>query len=177
MYICIYIYSVYSQQRLQGAVGLQPVRQLRGARGAGHHAQVEVEVREAAGRRHAATHAREVAVAELTAAQRQQPHGVRPQRLADVPHLGARQRLPADLDGAREHRGGGPGTRGSGPETQDPGLRTRGSGLRTRDSGPGAQDPGPRPRATTRSCVTSSPRPRAPTTLHTHTHTQYISIE
>lgn len=93
----------YSQERLDGAVGLQGLGQLLDAVDVGDDAEIEVELRQGAGLGHPPADVPEVALRELAAAQRQQPHRVLPQALADVPDLRARQRLPGDLDGPRQH--------------------------------------------------------------------------
>lgn len=103
-----------SQEGLHGAVGAQRVGQQADAAGAGHDAQVEVELRQRRGARQGPADAAEVAVAEAAAAQGEQPHGVVPQAAADVAHLGARQRLARDLDGAGQHGARGRAGAGAG---------------------------------------------------------------
>lgn len=93
----------YSQEGLNGAVRLQGLGQLLDAVDVGDDAQVEVELSEGAGLGHPAADVPEVPLGELAAPQRQQPHRVLPQALADVPDLRPRQRLPGDLDRPRQH--------------------------------------------------------------------------
>ena len=96
---------MYSQQGLQGAVGLQGVGQVSSPADAGDDAQVQVELSERARLCDAAADASEVAVRELTAADGQQPDAVLLQTLTDVLDLGRRQQLPRDLDGGWQHPG------------------------------------------------------------------------
>lgn len=86
--------TAHSQEGLDGAVGPQRLGELLDAAGAGHDAQVKVELRQGRGPGEGPADAAEVAVAEAAAAQGEQAHGVVAQAAADVPHLGARQRLP-----------------------------------------------------------------------------------
>lgn len=81
--------GAHSQEGLDGAVGPQRLRQLLDAAGAGHDAQVKVELRQGRGPGQGPADAAEVAVAEAAAAQGEQAHGVVAQAAADVPHLGA----------------------------------------------------------------------------------------
>lgn len=81
--------GAHSQEGLDGAVGPQRLRQLLDAAGAGHDAQVKVELRQGRGPSQGPADAAEVAVAEAAAAQGEQAHGVVAQAAADVPHLGA----------------------------------------------------------------------------------------
>lgn len=81
--------GAHSQEGLDGAVGPQRLRQLLDAAGAGHDAQVKVELRQRCGPSQGPADAAEVAVAEAAASQGEQAHGVVAQAPADVPHLGA----------------------------------------------------------------------------------------
>lgn len=60
--------GVHSQEGLDGAVGPQRLRQLLDATGAGHDAQVKVELRQGRGPGQGPADAAEVAVAEAAAA-------------------------------------------------------------------------------------------------------------
>lgn len=72
----------------------------------GHHAEVQVELSERVRLRHAATHAAEVPVGQLTAAHGQQPHTVLLQAVAYVFDFSTGQRLSSYLNRARQHLGG-----------------------------------------------------------------------
>lgn len=91
------------EQGVDGPVGCQGVRQLLHPGQGGDHAEVEVELRQGLALRHMAADAPEVAVGHLAAPQRQQPHRVGPEGVADILDLGRRERLPGDLDGAGQH--------------------------------------------------------------------------
>ncbi len=99
-------FKKHSQEGLDGSVGLQSICQLLGPADGGHHAEVQVELRERLRLRHAATHAAEVPVRQLAAAHRQQPHAVLLQTVAYVFDLRAGQRLSRYLNRARQHFGG-----------------------------------------------------------------------
>lgn len=90
--------QLYSQQGLQGAVGSQSISQEARPADAGDYTQVEVQLGERGGLCNAAADALKVAVRQLAAAHRQQPHTVLLQALADFLDLGRRQQLPHNLD-------------------------------------------------------------------------------
>lgn len=79
---------VYSQQGLQGSVGLQGIGQVSCPTDAGDDTQVEVELSERARLGDAAADSSKVTVGELAAADRQQPDAVLLQTLTDVLNLG-----------------------------------------------------------------------------------------
>lgn len=99
------IWSVYSQQGLQGPVGLQGVGQVSCPTDAGHDPQVKVELSERARLCDAAADSSKVAIGELAAADGQQPDAVLLQTLTDVLNLRRRQQLARDLDGGWQHPG------------------------------------------------------------------------
>lgn len=156
---------LYSQEGLNRAVRLQGLCQLLDAVDVGDDAQIEVELREGAGLGHPAADVPEVPLGELAAPQRQQPHRVLPQALADVPDLRPRQRLPGDLDGPRQHLS--PARSAADPGAAPPGRRGRaalragaGAAAAAAAAAAGQSRPGPpRPRGRHRAASPAAAEP------------------